>query len=157
MLPKDLHSRFVAPAKPDQRFRRQDHQPRVAVGIADQACAGRVAERWRGEQRLGALQQQDVQVGGGQQFDGGGRDVVEGPEKHQNRGAPHPLAHYALEELERRGLPLPNEDDKIGEAARIGANVLTHLLGIPGVRNYDGSWTEWGGRADTAVVTGPAR
>ncbi|EUA07379.1 putative thiosulfate sulfurtransferase sseA domain protein [Mycobacterium xenopi 4042] len=21
--------------------------------------------------------------------------------------------------------------------------MLTHLLGIPGVRNYDGSWTEW--------------
>ena len=22
--------------------------------------------------------------------------------------------------------------------------VLTYLLGYPGVRNYDGSWTEWG-------------
>jgi thiosulfate/3-mercaptopyruvate sulfurtransferase len=31
-----------------------------------------------------------------------------------------------------------------------------HVLGHDGVSVYDGSWTEWGGRADTPVVTGPA-
>jgi thiosulfate/3-mercaptopyruvate sulfurtransferase len=29
-------------------------------------------------------------------------------------------------------------------------------LGHADNRLYDGSWTEWGGRADTPVVTGPA-
>ena len=31
-----------------------------------------------------------------------------------------------------------------------------HLLGHDGAVLYDGSWTEWGGRSDTPVATGPA-
>jgi thiosulfate/3-mercaptopyruvate sulfurtransferase len=32
-----------------------------------------------------------------------------------------------------------------------------HLLGDDRVSLYDGSWTEWGGRDDTPIATGPAR
>ena len=33
---------------------------------------------------------------------------------------------------------------RIGERSSHTWFVLTHLLGYPKVRNYDGSWTEWG-------------
>lgn len=33
---------------------------------------------------------------------------------------------------------------RIGERSSLTWFVLTYLLGYPGVRNYDGSWTEWG-------------
>jgi thiosulfate/3-mercaptopyruvate sulfurtransferase len=33
---------------------------------------------------------------------------------------------------------------RIGERSSHTWFVLTHLLGYPNVRNYDGSWTEWG-------------
>jgi thiosulfate/3-mercaptopyruvate sulfurtransferase len=44
---------------------------------------------------------------------------------------------------------LGSEDDiiaycRIGERSSHTWFVLTHLLGLPRVRNYDGSWTEWG-------------
>jgi thiosulfate/3-mercaptopyruvate sulfurtransferase len=33
---------------------------------------------------------------------------------------------------------------RIGERSSLTWFVLTYLLGYPNVRNYDGSWTEWG-------------
>lgn len=33
---------------------------------------------------------------------------------------------------------------RIGERSSLSWYVLTHLLGYPNVKNYDGSWTEWG-------------
>ena len=32
--------------------------------------------------------------------------------------------------------------------------MLTHLLGFEGVRNYDGSWTEWGSAVRVPIVKG---
>jgi len=49
--------------------------------------------------------------------------------------------------LEEQGL---SADDDVVAYCRIGERsshtwfVLTHLLGFEKVRNYDGSWTEWG-------------
>ena len=51
-------------------------------------------------------------------------------------------------------------DDKTIVYCRIGERsshtwfVLTHLLGIPGVRNYDGSWTEYGNAVRVPIVAG---
>ncbi len=48
-------------------------------------------------------------------------------------------------------------DDDIVAYCRIGERsshtwfVLTHLLGYPTVRNYDGSWTEWGNSVRTPI------
>ena len=52
-------------------------------------------------------------------------------------------------------------DDEVIAYCRIGERsshtwfVLTHLLGFANVRNYDGSWTEWGNAVRTPIATGP--
>ena len=43
---------------------------------------------------------------------------------------------------------------RIGERSSHTWFVLTHLLGKPGVRNYDGSWTEWGNAVRVPVAVG---
>lgn len=43
---------------------------------------------------------------------------------------------------------------RIGERSSHTWFVLTHLLGIDGVRNYDGSWTEWGNIVRAPIVDG---
>ena len=40
---------------------------------------------------------------------------------------------------------------RIGERSSHTWFVLTYLLGYPGVRNYDGSWTEWGNLVDVPI------
>ena len=40
---------------------------------------------------------------------------------------------------------------RIGERSSHSWFVLTHLLGFPNVRNYDGSWTEWGNLVNVPV------
>ncbi|MFC7547240.1 sulfurtransferase [Plantactinospora sp. GCM10030261] len=43
---------------------------------------------------------------------------------------------------------------RIGERSSHTWFVLRHLLGYPQVRNYDGSWTEWGNLVRTPIVKG---
>jgi thiosulfate/3-mercaptopyruvate sulfurtransferase len=43
---------------------------------------------------------------------------------------------------------------RIGERSSHTWFVLKHLLGIENVRNYDGSWTEWGSAVRVPIVTG---
>lgn len=53
-----------------------------------------------------------------------------------------------------------HSDDEVVVYCRIGERsshtwfVLTHLLGYPHVRNYDGSWTEWGNAVRVPIVQG---
>ncbi|WP_419818872.1 sulfurtransferase [Glaciibacter flavus] len=44
---------------------------------------------------------------------------------------------------------------RIGERSSHTWFVLTHLLGFENVRNYDGSWTEWGSAVRVPIATGP--
>jgi thiosulfate/3-mercaptopyruvate sulfurtransferase len=52
----------------------------------------------------------------------------------------------------------PNEDIiaycRIGERSSHTWFVLTHLLGYDRVRNYDGSWTEWGNLVGAPITQG---
>ncbi|PPL18883.1 sulfurtransferase [Microterricola pindariensis] len=43
---------------------------------------------------------------------------------------------------------------RIGERSSHTWFVLTHLLGFEGVRNYDGSWTEWGSAVRAPIAQG---
>jgi thiosulfate/3-mercaptopyruvate sulfurtransferase len=43
---------------------------------------------------------------------------------------------------------------RIGERSAHTWFVLSELLGVPEVRNYDGSWTEWGNLVDAPIETG---
>ncbi len=45
---------------------------------------------------------------------------------------------------------------RIGERSSHTWFVLTHLLGHEGVRNYDGSWTEWGNAVRVPIAKGDA-
>jgi thiosulfate/3-mercaptopyruvate sulfurtransferase len=46
---------------------------------------------------------------------------------------------------------------RIGERSSHTWFVLTYLLGYAGVRNYDGSWTEWGNAVRAPIEVGPQR
>jgi thiosulfate/3-mercaptopyruvate sulfurtransferase len=64
-----------------------------------------------------------------------------------------------LNALYRDGAGLKTGDNviaycRIGERSSHTWFVLTHLLGFEGVRNYDGSWTEWGTLVRVPIVKG---
>ncbi|MGN6688950.1 MAG: sulfurtransferase [Actinomycetales bacterium] len=64
-----------------------------------------------------------------------------------------------LEALYQGEAGLSPDDDvvaycRIGERSSHTWFVLTHLLGFPHVRNYDGSWTEWGNAVRVPVERG---
>jgi thiosulfate/3-mercaptopyruvate sulfurtransferase len=64
-----------------------------------------------------------------------------------------------LEALYKGEAGLQDGDDvvaycRIGERSSHTWFVLTHLLGFPTVRNYDGSWTEWGNAVRVPIVKG---
>ena len=67
-----------------------------------------------------------------------------------------------LDAIYRGEVGLGDDDDviaycRIGERSSHTWFVLTHLLGFEKVRNYDGSWTEWGSAVRVPIVTGAAR
>jgi thiosulfate/3-mercaptopyruvate sulfurtransferase len=64
-----------------------------------------------------------------------------------------------LSALYRDGVGIDGSDPvitycRIGERSSHTWFVLTHLLGIDGVKNYDGSWTEWGSAVRVPIVKG---
>ncbi|MFC5859657.1 sulfurtransferase [Agromyces flavus] len=67
-----------------------------------------------------------------------------------------------LEAIYRDEVGLQDDDEiiaycRIGERSSHTWFVLEHLLGYDHVRNYDGSWTEWGSAVRVPIVTGTAR
>jgi thiosulfate/3-mercaptopyruvate sulfurtransferase len=72
-------------------------------------------------------------------------------------GTFRPIAE--LDSIYRDGAGLKSGDNivaycRIGERSSHTWFVLTYLLGFEGVRNYDGSWTEWGSAVKVPIVKG---
>jgi thiosulfate/3-mercaptopyruvate sulfurtransferase len=68
-------------------------------------------------------------------------------------------AHRDLVELYLEGHNIAHDDDvitycRIGERSSHTWFVLKYLLGVDQVRNYDGSWTEWGSAVRVPIATG---
>jgi thiosulfate/3-mercaptopyruvate sulfurtransferase len=64
-----------------------------------------------------------------------------------------------LQKIYGEGAGLKKGDDiiaycRIGERSSHTWFVLTYLLGYPSVRNYDGSWTEWGNKVRAPIERG---
>ncbi|WP_423917173.1 sulfurtransferase [Frigoribacterium sp. 2-23] len=64
-----------------------------------------------------------------------------------------------LDAVYREGAELKTDDQviaycRIGERSSHTWFVLHHLMGIENVRNYDGSWTEWGSAVRVPIVRG---
>jgi thiosulfate/3-mercaptopyruvate sulfurtransferase len=67
----------------------------------------------------------------------------------------------ALHQIYTEGCALKKDDDiiaycRIGERSSHTWFVLTYLLGYDKVRNYDGSWTEWGNKVRAPIEQGKA-
>jgi thiosulfate/3-mercaptopyruvate sulfurtransferase len=75
-------------------------------------------------------------------------------------GSFKPRAELSAIYEEEQGL---SSSDEVVAYCRIGERsshtwfVLTHLLGFGNVRNYDGSWTEWGNSVRVPIVQGSER
>ncbi|HEV2519286.1 MAG TPA: sulfurtransferase [Thermoplasmata archaeon] len=123
-----------------------------------------------GQVRSGALSLVDVR--GPKEFTGEILAPPEYPTEHAQRGGHIPgaknipwglavnddgtfKARAELEALYRGHGILPTAPViaycRIGERSSHTWFVLTYLLGYPSVRNYDGSWTEWGNRIRSPV------
>jgi thiosulfate/3-mercaptopyruvate sulfurtransferase len=66
-----------------------------------------------------------------------------------------------LRALYLEGLGIRGDDPviaycRIGERSSLTWFVLTYLLGMPNVRNYDGSWLEWGNLVRAPIARGNA-
>jgi thiosulfate/3-mercaptopyruvate sulfurtransferase len=66
-----------------------------------------------------------------------------------------------LEQIYLNGCDLKPNDEvvaycRIGERSSHTWFVLKYLLGIENVKNYDGSWTEWGNTVRAPIERGPA-
>ena len=67
-----------------------------------------------------------------------------------------------LQKIYAEGVGLKKSDDiiaycRIGERSSHTWFVLTYLLGYDKVRNYDGSWTEWGNAVRAPIEKGPEK
>ena len=120
-----------------------------------------------------------IDVRSPEEYTGARTHMPDYPEEGALRGGHIPTAHSVpwkraaqedgtfktaeqLREIYHQELGLDPEQEviaycRIGERSSHTWFVLTHLLGHSAVRNYDGSWTEWGNVVGVPIATGEDR
>jgi len=128
------------------------------------------------EDVLGHLGRPLIDVRSPEEYSGERTHMPAYPEEGALRGGHIPTAHSVpwakaanedgtfksfdeLNALYRDGVGIDGSEPvitycRIGERSSHTWFVLTHLLGIDGVKNYDGSWTEWGSAVRVPIVKG---
>lgn len=144
-VPVPAASEYVAPERDDTRIRVFRDQVLDHVAAGKPLVDVRSPEEFSGERlHMPAYPNEGALRGGhipGARNIPWARAIV--PESGEFRSADE-LARIYFEE---QGLPRNGEIVaycRIGERSSHSWFVLTYLLGLPEVRNYDGSWTEWG-------------
>ena len=150
------------PSYPEATFAAEpgDEHPRQArrglTALDDRASSSTSARRRssRASSSRAGLQNEGAQRAG--HIPGANRS--RGPRRSRRTGRSSPPRSSAP--VRRQGRP-PGEPIiaycRIGERSAHTWFVLHELLGEPDVRNYDGSWTEWGNIVDVPIEKGSSR
>jgi len=148
---------YVAPARDDARIRAFFHQTRTHLEQGGKLVDVRSPQEYSGERTHMPDYPQEGTLRGGH--------IPTARSIPWARAANPDGSFKSADELrviyEKENGLSPNDDVitycRIGERSSHSWFVLTYLLGYGKVRNYDGSWTEWGNavRAPIAVGTTP--
>jgi len=144
-VPAFAASDYVAPERDDSRIRAFRAQVFEHVAAGRALVDVRSPEEFSGERLHMPDYPNEGALRGG--HIPGARNVPWARAIDPETGEFRAAAELARLYLEEQGL---DRDDEVIAYCRIGERsshtwfVLTYLLGFPHVRNYDGSWTEWG-------------
>ncbi|GBD24361.1 Thiosulfate sulfurtransferase [bacterium HR29] len=144
-VPNYPRTRYVAKERDDSRIRAFRDQVLKHMEARKPLVDVRSPEEFRGERtHMPEYPQEGVLRGG---HIPGAKNMPWARAVNPEDGTFRPAAE--LQQLYIEQLGLKPEDEiitycRIGERSSHTWFVLTYLLGFPNVRNYDGSWTEWG-------------
>ena len=155
--PRFPPSAYVAPQRNDERIRAFQQDVRAHLGSTGKLVDVRSPQEFTGEKLHMPDYPQEGAMRGG--HIPGAKSVPWARAANADgsfKSAPE------LREIYEKEKGLKSSDDvmaycRIGERSSHTWFVLTYLLGYSRVRNYDGSWTEWGNTVRAPIETGAER
>jgi thiosulfate/3-mercaptopyruvate sulfurtransferase len=147
-------SHYTAPARNDAAIRAFQDEVRVHVAAGKQLVDVRSPQEYSGERTHMPDYPQEGTLRGGHIP---GAKSIPWARAANPDGSFKPAAELRAIYVDEQGL---QSDDDVIAYCRIGERsshtwfVLTYLLGWDKVRNYDGSWTEWGNTVRAPIHTG---
>ena len=151
-VPKNQPTNYQAPERDDTRFRAFRDEVLNYLEHKGQLVDVRSPEEFRGERLHMPDYPNEGALRGG--HIPGALSIPWGRAINQDDGTFKDAAELRKIYMEENKL---RPDDEVIAYCRIGERsshtwfVLTYLLGLPKVRNYDGSWTEWGNLVNVPI------